>query len=285
MAVIQEPAWAKINLTLDVLNKRPDGYHDLKSVMQAVSLCDEITLEIGTGMPWALCCQAEGVPCDSRNLAWKAAEVFFGETKQDPKGLTITLVKRIPSQAGMGGGSADAAAVLRGLNRHYGFPFSEAELAELGARVGSDVPFCVIGGTAMAEGRGERLRRLPAMPPCPIVIVKPDFPVSTPALFHAIDAHEIPIRPDQEAMEAALARGDLARIGRELCNVFEPVVSAEHPQISRFRELARTYGALGSQMTGSGSACFALMASDEAARKLAEALRPEFQQVFLANPV
>lgn len=198
MTTLYEGAFAKINLTLDVLGKRPDGYHDLKSVMQTISIRDDIEIDVGTGKPWALRCSKEGIPTDERNLAWKAARVFFDRTGKDPDGIEIRITKRIPSEAGMGGGSADAAAVLRALNRHYGNPMSILALAELGASVGSDVPFCVVCGTAMVEGRGERLRKLPDMPDCCFVVCKPDFSASTPALFKKIDETEIARRPDQD---------------------------------------------------------------------------------------
>ena len=152
MTTLYEGAFAKLNLTLDVLGKREDGYHDLKSVMQTISIRDDVEIDIGTGKPWSLECSAEGIPTDRKNLAWKAAEVFCQEMKKDPDGISIRIHKRIPSGAGLGGGSADAAAVLRALNRHYGSPLSVLALAELGARVGSDVPFCVLCGTAMVEG-------------------------------------------------------------------------------------------------------------------------------------
>ena len=154
MTTLYEYAYAKLNLTLDVLGKREDGYHDLKSVMQTISIRDDIEIDVGTGKPWTLDCSDEQIPCDERNLAWKAARVFFDAIGKDPDGLEIRITKRIPSQAGMGGGSADAAAVLRALNKHYDNPLSVWALAELGASVGSDIPFCVVGGTMMAEGRG-----------------------------------------------------------------------------------------------------------------------------------
>lgn len=180
MTTLYEGAFAKLNLTLDVLGKREDGYHDLKSVMQTISIRDDVEIDLGTGKPWTLECSAEGIPTDSSNLAWKAAEVFCSAMGKDPDGIAIRITKRIPSGAGLGGGSADAAAVLRALNKHYGSPLSVLALAELGAQVGSDVPFCVLCGTAMVEGRGERLRKLPNMPECVFVVCKPDFSVSTP---------------------------------------------------------------------------------------------------------
>lgn len=139
---LREGAFAKINLTLDVLGKRPDGYHDIQSVMQTISIRDDVEVEVGTAKPWTLSCDKEDVPQDSSNLAWKAAEMFCRAAKRDPEGVAIRITKRIPTQAGLGGGSADAAAVLRALNRHYDYPFSVYALAELGAEVGSDVPFC-----------------------------------------------------------------------------------------------------------------------------------------------
>ena len=153
MTTISEFAYAKLNLTLDVLGKRPDGYHDIKSIMQTISIRDDIEIDIDTGKPWKLLCSNDQIPDDERNLAWKAAKVFFDAIKKDPNGIEIRITKRIPTEAGLGGGSADAAAVLRALNKHYGQPLSILALAELGAQVGSDVPFCVVCGTAMVEGR------------------------------------------------------------------------------------------------------------------------------------
>ena len=183
MTTLYEGAFAKINLTLDVLDKRPDGYHDLRSVMQTISIRDDIEVDVDTGKPWKLLCDKDGVPTDDRNLAWKAAKVFYEQTGLQDNGVEIRITKRIPMEAGLGGGSADAAAVLRALNRHYNNPLSILALAELGSLVGSDVPFCTLCGTAMVEGRGERLRKLPDMPDCCFVVCKPDFSSSTPELY------------------------------------------------------------------------------------------------------
>ena len=164
MTTLYEGAFAKVNLTLDVLGKREDGYHDLQSVMQTLSIRDDVEIDVGTGKPWSLSCSREDLPQDERNLAWKSAKVFCEQLKIDPQGLAIRITKRIPSEAGLGGGSADAAAVLRALNRAYDAPLSIPALCELGAQVGSDVPFCVMGGTAIVEGRGELLTKLPPAP-------------------------------------------------------------------------------------------------------------------------
>jgi 4-diphosphocytidyl-2-C-methyl-D-erythritol kinase len=285
MITLHEKAYAKLNLTLDVLGLRDDGYHDLKSVMQTVSLCDDILLELDTGKPWQLICDDASVPCDRRNLAWKAAECFINAAGISVEGLSIHITKRIPSQAGMGGGSSDAAAVMRALNRHYGMMFSVEELAKLSEQIGSDVPFCVYGGTAMCEGRGERIRKLPDMPACPIVICKPDFSLSTPVLFRRLDEFGIANRPDNDAMEAAICDGDLVAIGAGLCNVFDPVVSSAFPLMDQVRACCMAHGALGCQMSGSGSAFFALMPDDASADALATALKQYCPYIFVAYPV
>ena len=285
MTTLYEGAFAKLNLTLDVLGKREDGYHDLQSVMQTISVRDDIEIDIGTGRPWCLKCDKEGIPCDERNLAWKAAQVYFDAMKKDPDGIEIRITKRIPSEAGMGGGSADAAAVLRALNRHYGEPLSVGALAELGAQVGSDVPFCVVCGTAMVEGRGEKLRKLPDMPDCIFVICKPDFSVSTPELYKKIDRCTIGKRPDNQAMESALLAGDLEKVCQNIYNVFDPVVTADHAELNYIKSLLHQYGAAAYQMTGSGSAVFAIVSEFEIAAVLCNMLRENYPQVFIAKPV
>lgn len=285
MTTLYEGAYAKLNLTLDVLGKRSDGYHDLQSVMQTISIRDDIEIDIGTGKPWELECDKEGIPTDASNLAWKAAEVFFNTTGLDPDGIKIKITKRIPSGAGMGGGSADAAAVLRALNKHYGAPFSILALAELGASVGSDVPFCTVCGTAMVEGRGERLRKLPDIPDCVFVVCKPEFSVSTPELYKKIDSVTIAKRPDNQAMESALLAGDLGRVAENLCNVFDPVVTEEHLELNYIKSIFNSYGSVGQQMTGSGSAVFAIVSDFEFAAVICNMLKDNYPEVFIAKPI
>ena len=285
MTTLYEGAFAKLNLTLDVLGKREDGYHDLQSVMQTISIRDDVEIDVGTGKPWKLLCDKEGIPTDERNLAWKAAKVFFDAVKKDPDGLEIRITKRIPVEAGMGGGSADAAAVLRALNRHYDNPLSILALAELGAEVGSDVPFCVVCGTAMVEGRGERLRKLADMPDCVFVVCKPDFSSSTAELYRKIDETAIAKRPDNRAMESALLEGDLGKVAEQLCNVFDPVVTSDHLELNYIKSIMNTYGALAEQMTGSGSAVFAIMPNFEYAAVVCNMLKDNYSQVFIAKPV
>ena len=285
MTTLYEAAYAKINLTLDVLGKREDGYHDLQSVMQTISMRDDVEIDVGTGKPWTLQCTREGIPCDERNLAWKAAKVYCDAMHKDPDGLEIRITKRIPVEAGLGGGSADAAAVLRALNRHYGNPLSILALAELGAQVGSDVPFCVVCGTAMCEGRGERLRKLPNMPDCFFVICKPDFSVSTPELYRKLDETVIAKHPDNTAMESAILAGDLEKLAQNLYNVFDPVVTAEHLELNYIKSIFNAYGSIGQQMTGSGSAVFAIVTEFEIAAVICSMLKDNYPQVFIAKPV
>ena len=285
MTTLFEPAYAKVNLTLDVLGKRDDGYHDLKSVMQTISLRDDIEIDVETGNDWKLSCDKPGIPTDNRNLAWKAAEIYCRTMQKDPKGLEIRITKRIPSEAGLGGGSADAAAVLRALNRHYGNPLSILALAELGAQVGSDVPFCVIGGTVMCEGRGERLRKLPDMPDCVMVVCKPDFSISTPVLYQRIDEREIPRRPDHQVMESALLAGDLLKVSQNLYNVFDPIVTEDHLELNYIKSIFQSYGAIGYQMSGSGSAVYGIVSEFEIAAVICNMLKENYPNIFIAKPV
>ena len=285
MITLYEGAFAKINLTLDVTGKRPDGYHDIKSVMQTISIRDDIEIDLDTGKPWVLRCSDESIPTDSRNLAWKAAEAFFRVTGKDPNGIEIRIHKRIPVEAGLGGGSADAAAVLRALNRHYENPLSVLALAELGGQVGSDVPFCVLCGTAMVEGRGERLRKLPDLPDCFFVVCKPQFSSSTKALYEKLDSCAIARRPDNQAMESALLAGDLEKIAQNIWNVFDPVVTEDHLELNYIKSIFNSYGSIAQQMTGSGSAVFAIVTEFEYAAVICNMLKENYPQVFIAKPI
>ena len=285
MTTLFEPAFAKINLTLDVLGKRDDGYHDLQSVMQTISVRDDIEIDVGTGKPWVLLCNKEGIPCDETNLAWKAAKVFEESLKKDLGGIEIRIVKRIPTQAGLGGGSADAAAVLRALNNHFDNPLSIYALAEMGAQVGSDVPFCVLGGTAMVEGRGDRIRKLPNMPECVFVICKPEFGVSTPELYQNLDQTAIAHHPDNRAMESALLAGDLSKVAENVYNVFDPLVTEEHLELNYIKSIMNSYASMGQQMTGSGSAVFAILENFEYAAVVCNMLKENYPDIFIAMPV
>ena len=286
MPVLDVTACAKLNLSLDVLDRRPDGYHDMRMVMQTVDLRDAIRLETGTGKPLSMGSDLGFLPADGRNLAAAAALKLAEEAGLDYGGLAIALKKSIPVCAGMAGGSADAAAVLRGLNRLLGLGLSPARLEEIGAKVGSDVPYCVRGGTALAEGRGEVLTDLPPLPACWAVIAKPPFPVSTPELFRALDALRIRRRPDTAGLIAALEAGDLAGVARRMYNVFEDALPPRRAgEVQRLKNELIQQGALGACMTGTGSAVFGLFDGEKAARAAREALRELCPTCFAAQTV
>ena len=285
MTTLTEGAFAKINLTLDVLDRREDGYHDIRSILQTVALRDDIELLLDTGTGWHIECETAGIPLDETNLAWRAARVFFDTFGGEPDGLTIRITKRIPSGAGLGGGSADAAAVLRALNRLTGADFSRAQLEELGALVGSDVPYCVAGGTMLAEGRGERLTPVTPMPHLPVVICKPDFPISTPELFHRVDARTSRCRPDTEGICAALADGDMPKLARRMYNVFEDVLTRREGEIAAIKSRLLDGGALGAVMSGTGSAVFGLFADADSAAYAKRRLARDYAECFLTETI
>ena len=276
------PAYAKLNLTLDILGRRGDGYHEMKMVMQTVSLCDDVTVTLhGSG----IFCRVAGaaLPCDERNLAVKAARAFreaFG--CQD--GIDIALVKRIPSEAGMAGGSADAAAVLRALRALASPSLSDEALEAVGARVGSDVPFCVRGGTQLAGGRGERLTVLSPAPRLYAAVCKPDFPISTPALFARADGVTISERPDTDAMLDAIERGDADALCAHVRNVFEQALEGEQRErIDEIKQALILHGAKAAAMTGSGSVVFGLFPDEAACRTACHALQSERVKTFCSE--
>lgn len=273
-------AYAKLNLTLDFAGKRADGYHLLRMVMQSVSLCDRI--ELSWGEPGIrVFCGRRDVPCDETNTVYRAAAVFFEYAGLPPR-MTANLVKRIPSQAGMGGGSADAAAVLHALNRRFQTGYSVKTLCALGVQVGADVPFCVMGGTALAEGIGEVLTPLAPMPHAYFVICKPPAGVNTGEAFGLADLHGVR-GSATEAMLDALKNSSLPGVAASLGNDFERVVIL--PDIAQIRQLMLEAGALGACMTGSGSAVFGIFEAQEDARTCKEHLQTRYAEVFLCEPV
>lgn len=286
MALAEVPAYAKINLTLDVLGKRPDGYHELCMVMQTVSLADMVRVETSAVDGLRVSTNLSFLPNNEKNLAAAAALRFREATGLDLGGLTIHIEKHIPVCAGLAGGSADAAAVLRALNSLTGAGLSPEVLAEMGETVGSDVPYCVLGGTALAEGRGERLTPLPPLPPCWVVLCKPDFSVPTPKLFAQLDSVKLRRRPDTAGLTAALAAGDLRGAAMRMYNVFEDVLP---PQRRRMVEEIKTAligaGALGASMSGTGPTVFGFFSGEAVARAAWEELRRDWRETFLAQTV
>lgn len=283
--MIKERAYAKINISLDVLGLLPNGYHEMAMVMQSVGLWDDVEIEPNSS--GLIRCQSgvDYLPSDEGNIAVGAAKVFFEAAGMDSAGAEIRLTKRIPICAGLGGGSSDGAAVLRGLNRHFGERFSRPELEALAAKVGSDIPFCVAGGTQLATGTGTSLEPLPPMPPCGIVICKPPFAIRTPELFAKIDSRRSRLRPDTAGILAALEMGDVHGIARRMYNVFEDVLPRSAGEIARLKGLLLSHGALGSVMTGTGSALFGIFEDFDAAERAYNALKGEDCEIFLAAPV
>ena len=275
MDSIREKAYAKLNISLDVTERRADGFHDMCMVMQTVSICDELELRPTDTGRVQVKSNFSFIPGDERNLAAKAALGFFEAVGKQGQGLLITLQKSIPVGAGMAGGSADAAAVLRALNRLYGAPLTADALETLAARVGSDVPFCVRGGTALATGRGEKLETLPSLPACKFVVCKPDFSISTPELFRKLDQTGLRCHPDTAGILAALRDGELEPVARRMYNVFEEVDDRRLRTVREIKSVLLDCGALGAIMTGTGSAVFGVFRPDADCSAAVAALRAE----------
>lgn len=258
---------AKINLTLDILGKRPDGYHEVAMVMQSIGLHDTLTLsKISSGIELTL--DVPGLEADERNLAWRAARLLLdGEGVKG--GVRIALTKRIPIAAGLAGGSADAAAVLRGVNALYELGLTQAELCAYGAKLGSDIPFTIVGGTMLATGRGEVLEALDPVPPFWVVLAKPKISVSTAWAYKRYDEQGAEQHPDNAAIIQAIAKCDRAGIASLLCNVLERVTIKQYPVIAAYKEWMMEKGALASMMSGSGPTVFGLFSAEEEARRAA----------------
>lgn len=279
-------AHAKLNLTLDVLGRRPDGYHDLRMMMQSVDLADRLTLEENGGGELRVSTNLHFLPNNEKNLAAQAALRWWEARGQSPRGLDITIEKHVPVCAGMAGGSSDAAAVLRALNDMEGAPLSLPELAKIGERVGSDVPYCVLGGTALAEGRGEVITPLPPLPLCWVVLCKPEFSISTPALFAKIDSVKLRCRPDTQGAIAALEAGDLAGVARRMYNVFEDALpERQHARVNDIKNVLIQCGALGASMSGTGPTAFGLFDDEGLAQEARERLEEFGGEVFLTRTV
>lgn len=277
---------AKINLTLDVTGRREDGYHLIETVMQAVGLCDRITVR-QQGEPGSvrLLLEDERIPDGPSNTAYKAALAFFAAVKDkgiDNPGVSVSIHKRIPMQAGLAGGSADAAGTLVALNRLTDARLTDEELCAVGAGVGADVPFCIVGGAAFAEGTGTILTPLQSMPSCHIVVAKPDCGVSTPEAYRRIDGAVLRRRPHTSVVVDALCAGELDTLSRELCNVFEEALAL--PEVNAIRQVMRNHGTLGCCMTGSGSAVFGLFDEEAAAHRCMAALKRDYEEVYCCSP-
>ena len=294
-------AHAKLNLTLDVLGKRPDGYHDLRMIMQSVELADVLELNYNDTKELRVSTNLHFLPNNEKNLAAQAALRWYecGVVQEPGKwdmedlkrsfifnGLDITIEKHIPVCAGLAGGSSDAAAVLRALNLMEDTCLSPEVVASIGALVGSDVPYCVMGGTALAEGRGEVLTPLPPLPKCWVVLCKPEFSISTPALFAKIDSVRLRCRPDTQGAIAALEAGDLHGAARRMYNVFEDALpERQRARVNDIKNALIQCGALGASMSGTGPTAFGLFDNKALAQEAQERLADFGGEVFLTQTV
>ena len=285
MDTVTERSHAKLNLSLDVLSKREDGYHDLKTVMCSVEFGDDVSVSLRTDGRTVCRSNLSWLPGDSRNLAVKAVEAFFETLGEKNPGAEIDLNKRVPVGAGMAGGSSNAAAVLRALNALTGAGLSAEALRGIGLKVGSDVPYCVAGGNALAEGRGEILSALPAVPECNAVICKPAFSISTADLFRRIDSHQLRTHPDTTGLIAAMKAQDLQGIARRMYNVFEDALTGSSREILSIRGELLDSGALGAVMTGTGSAVFGLFDDPKKAERAFSRFRGRYKDCCVTRIV
>lgn len=281
---LTELAPAKLNLTLEVGEKRSDGYHEVQSVMSCAALYDEVTLESGTSGGISMTCDCPGLPLDDTNLCLRAAKLFFKKTGIPCDGLHIDLTKRIPMQSGLGGGSADAAAVLRGLRKLYRPEMMIKDLERMAAELGSDVPFCVRSVTAMVRGRGEQLLKLPKLPLCWFVICKPEFSFSTAEMYAKLDEKEPVSSIDTLGLIKALEYQDMQEISDRLGNCFEGVLE-ENSEIFAIKNRLLVLGARNACMSGSGSAVYGLFTREDEAKAAAAELKKIYPQTWFAESV
>lgn len=283
--MLREMARAKINLTLDILGVRADGYHEVSMIMQTIELADEVTLKKISGgvelrMDATGIIGGEKIPTDEKNLAWRAAVEFQKFCGKD-LGVAIELVKKIPAAAGLAGGSADAAAVIRGMNRLYELNLTENELCTIGERVGSDVPFCIIGGTCLSEGRGEILTRLAPIKKFSVVLAKPDGEISTVWAYKTYDANPAMIHPPTQEIINQLERGDYDSAFKNFSNVLENVALKKIPAVADCKRKFLNAGASVALMSGSGPTVFALTDDDNSAKKISASI--DATQVFITK--
>ena len=275
---------AKINLGLDVLGRRENGYHDVRMVMQTIYLYDNVTLQKKETPGIDLKTNLFYLPVDEKNIAYKAAKMLMDEF-QIEGGISITLDKHIPVAAGMAGGSSNAATVLVGMNRLFHLGLTEEELMERGVKLGADVPYCVMRGTALAEGIGEELTQLPPLPKCYVLIAKPAISVSTKVVYEKLDAHEIEDHPDIDGILEGLEAEDIEKIAASMGNVLERVTIEDYPIIEEIKETMKEEGALNAMMSGSGPTVFGIFNDRKLGRQAQRRIRQNglTKQVYLVN--
>ena len=277
-------ALGKINLGLDVLGRRENGYHDVRMVLQTLYLYDQITIEKTEKPGIELSTNLFYLPVNENNLAYRAADLLMQEFGVE-EGVKITLEKHIPVAAGMAGGSSNAAAVLYGINRMFSLGLSQEELMDRGVKLGADVPYCIMRGTVLAEGIGEILTPLPAMPRCTVLVAKPPISVSTKLVYEKLDAHEIEAHPDIDGVLEGLERQDLKKIASSMGNVLERVTVEEYPVIEKIKEMMKENGALNAMMSGSGPTVFGLYSDKRMAKEAAQKIKESgiAKQVYVTN--
>ncbi len=263
---IIKKAYAKVNLGLDVIRRREDGYHEVRMIMQTVDICDVLTFTRQERPGIVVTTDKEELPGDESNLIYKAARLVT-ETCSVREGIKIELQKRIPMAAGMAGGSTDAAAVFHGMNEMFGLGMDEDEMCALGVKIGADIPYCVKGGTALAEGIGEILTKLPDAPACVVLVAKPDIDVSTKYVYENLHAESLEYHPDIDGMRAAIEEGDLRGMAERMGNVLETVTVNAYPVIREIKEVMKKSGAWNALMSGSGPTVFGIFGEEEKARK------------------
>ena len=276
MKTVHEKAYAKLNISLDVGKRREDGFHEMTMVMQSISLADAVTVTLNSTGKVRAKTSLPFIPGDERNLAVKAALCYLEAIGRQGQGAWIEIQKAVPVGAGMGGGSSDAAAVLRAMNALFDHALSTAELEKLSCAVGSDVAFCVAGGTALATGRGEKLEALPPLPDCAFVVCKPEFSISTPELFRKLDQMPLRRHPDTAGLTAAIREGQLGQVCRRMYNVFEDVDDRRMRTVADIKSRLLDAGALGAVMTGTGSAVFGVFTPGQTLEAVCSSLRREY---------
>ena len=276
---------AKINLFLDIRGKRSDGYHIVSMVMQSISLCDEITVSRTDDGDIKIVCSDENIPLDETNTVYKAVELFFKETEKENKGIEIKIKKNIPTEAGLGGGSTDAASTLFGMNKIFDLGISQSKLMEMGLKIGADVPYCIMRGTALAEGIGEKLTRLTPMPHCWLIVAKPPINVSTKLVYESLDMGGISKHPDIDGIMDAIKRGDVEGVAQNMGNVLEDVTIPLYPVIDSIKKQMLKNGAIGAMMSGSGPTVFGIFPDEQTALRCQAVLKAqgEARQVYITE--
>lgn len=277
-------SYAKINLSLDVVGKREDGYHLLKMIMQGIDLYDDINIEKSIdGI--TISCDKEYLPTDSRNLAYKAAQLFFDYFKIKSSGVHIDIVKNIPVAAGLAGGSSNAAAVLKGMRDMYMPLILDEELIKLGLKIGADVPYFICGGTALCEGIGEIITPLKSFNNRSVVLVKPSFGVSTKDVYERLELSKIYRHPDTRAILNGIRDESIKNVCRNMKNILENVTLKKHPLIRKIKIQMIEEGACGALMSGSGPTVFALFKNEQSAKLCFEKMKLKYKEVFLSKTI